>query len=287
MLRFAPMNARLLSSPLLRVSRIGAALAARVDAAPRRFGCVHSVFERAVNIRAHDDRLLTLHGPGPLAAPFAMALEHLPPIGSMEPGMAVERIDRQLIFRSLRGDLRLAWRGARVADLSIVLASDRGPLAAALLDAPLPAGAPALSSPSAIEAWRRLAGGIRKGDWPSFVDGALRLIGLGEGLTPAGDDCLVGVLAVMRRFRPGFLLRHPDIGHAIASAARGGTTAVAREFLLHALDGAFSEGVIALASAPTTGAAQSALARLLTMGATSGADTAAGMRLALAAIEAP
>jgi len=277
------MIARPLSSALLRVSRVGAALAGRVAAAPRRFGCVHSVFERAVNIQAHDDRLLALHGPGPLAAPFAMALEQLPPPGSMEPGMAVERIDGQLIL----GGFRLDWRGARVADLSIVPARDRGPLAAALLEAPLPAGAAALSSPSAIEARWRMADGITNGDWPSFVDGALRLIGLGEGLTPAGDDCLVGVLAVMRRFRPGFLLRHPGICHAIASAARGGTTAVAREFLLHALDGAFSEGVIALASAPTTGAGRSALARLLRMGATSGADTAAGMRLALAALEGP
>ncbi|HZJ72115.1 MAG TPA: DUF2877 domain-containing protein, partial [Planctomycetota bacterium] len=108
---------------------------------------------------------------------------------------------------------------------------------------------------------------------------------LGEGLTPAGDDLLVGSLAVARRFRPDFVLENPAIGQALANAAREGTTLVACEFLLEALEGRFSETVIALLVAADVPGARVALDDLLALGATSGADTAAGMRLAVDAIE--
>ncbi len=262
--------------------RLGAGIARRLEVAPRKFGRVHSVFERAINVLGHDDRLLTLHGPGPLAAPFAMALHSFPPTGEIEPGTAVERIDGHLTL----GALRVAWRGAEVTGLSIPAGRARGPLVAALLETPLPSGAAALGSPLAVAAQRRVAEGIERGDGQLLLDGAVGLIGLGEGLTPAGDDCLVGVLAVLWRFHPDFLLRQRAISDAIISSARVGTTVVAREFLFSAVDGTFSEAVVGLVSAPTTGAAQSALPGLLQMGATSGADTAAGIRLALTALGA-
>src|SRR5262249_61918740 len=96
-------------------------------------------------------------------------------------------------------------------------------------------------------------------------------------------DWLVGVLAVLRRLHREFGAS-PHASAALARAARERTTIVAREFLLHALDGAFSEPVVALATAPGATAARAALARLLDMGASSGADTATGMRDALAAL---
>ena len=263
-----------------RVSRLGASVARRLDASPRRLGRVHSAFARTLNVLTHDDRLLTLQGPGALVAPFALAIETSPPpFSSIEPGLAVERIDQHVIL----GDLRLDWRSAARADLLIRPSGSSEPLAAALLQTPLSEGAPALSSPRAVEACRRLTSGIAHGDAQSFVEGALDLIGLGEGLTPAGDDCLVGVLAILHRLRPDFLLRHRDIGAAVTDAARTGTTALAREFLLHALEGAFAEVVVDLIGAPAEDTARTCLARLLQIGATSGTDTAIGMRLALGA----
>ena len=60
---------------IVGVSRLGGSTAHRLTAGPRVIGRVHSVFERAVNLLGADGRLVTLHGPGPLAAPFAVALD--------------------------------------------------------------------------------------------------------------------------------------------------------------------------------------------------------------------
>ena len=266
---------------IVGVSRLGESAARRLAAGPRVIGRVHSVFERAANLRCADGRLLTLQGPGPLAAPFAVALDERFPWRELEPGVPVEREGRG---RLVLGALRLDCSAARVVDTSIGTGSDPRVLAAALAEAPRRPAAAALASAIALEGRRRLAEGLRRGDADRFVDGARRLIGLGEGLTPAGDDLLVGSLAVARRFRPGFLLDDPGIGQALADTAREGTTLVAREFLLEALEGRFSEIVIALVTAADVPRARAALDDLLDVGATSGADTAAGMRLALEAL---
>ena len=266
---------------IVGVSRLGDSAALRLAAGPRMIGRVHSVFERAVNFLGSDGRLLTLHGPGPLAAPFAVALDERLPWREIEPGVPVHRDGRgDLVL----GALRLDCSAARVFDTSIGTGSDPRALAAALAEAPRRPAAPSLASAIALEGRRRLAEGLRRGDADRFLDGARRLMGLGEGLTPAGDDLLVGSLAVARRFRPDFLLDNPGIGQALADITREGTTLVAREFLLEAIEGRFAEIVIALLTAADAPRARVALDDLFDLGATSGADTATGMRLALEAL---
>jgi hypothetical protein len=267
---------------IVGVARLGDSAARRLAASLPMIGRVHSVFERAVNLVGADGRLLTLHGPGPLAASFAVALDERLPWHGLEPGIPVHREGRGCL---VLGALRLDCSAARVVDTSIGTGSDPRALAAALAGTLRPPAAAALASAIAIEGRRRLAEGLRRGDADRFVDGARRLIGLGEGLTPAGDDLLVGSLAVARRFRPGFLLDNPGVGPALAVTAREGTTLVAREFLLEAIEGRFSEIVIALLTAADVQRARAALDDLLEVGATSGADTATGMQLALEAIE--
>jgi hypothetical protein len=266
---------------IVGVSRLGESAARRLAAGPRMIGRVHSVFERTVNFLDADGRLVTLHGPGPLAAPFAIALDERLPARELEPGVPVQREGRGQLGL---GVLRLDCSAARVVDTSIGAGSDPRALAATLAEPPRRPAAPTLASVRALEGRRRLAEGLRRGDTDRFVDGARRLIGLGEGLTPAGDDLLVGSLAVARRFRRGYLLEEPGVGQALAKAAREGTTLVACEFLLEALEGRFSEIVIALMTAADLPSARAALDDLLDVGATSGADTAAGMRLALEAL---
>jgi hypothetical protein len=269
------------ASRIVGVSRLGDSAARRLAAGPRVIGRVHSVFERAVNLLGADGHLLTLHGPGPLAAPFALTLDECVPWRELEPGLPVHREGRG---RLVLGALRLDCSAARVVDTSIGTGSDPRALAAALAGAPRPPAAASLASAIAVEGRRRLAEGLRRGDADRFVDGARRLIGLGEGLTPAGDDLLVGSLAVAWRFRPDFVLDNPGIGQTLANTAREGTTHVAREFLLEALEGRFSEIVIALLTATDVPRARAALDDLLALGASSGADTATGMRLALEAL---
>jgi hypothetical protein len=132
---------------------------------------------------------------------------------------------------------------------------------------------------------RQIGRGIRGRDTRAFLAGAAALIGLGEGLTPAGDDCLVGALAVLSRFAPAWLAEQPVIRTAITAASEAGTTTVAREFLLHALDGSFSEPVVHLMHARSAAEALEYATRLAGMGGSSGADTLRGIGLALEALQ--
>lgn len=242
---------------------------------------MHSVFERAVNLRCHDGRLVMLQGLGLLSAPFAAAVEWLPPAGTLAAGMAVMRDGTRLLV----GGVSIDWRGADVAATAIAPAARLPRALAALFDhGEAPHGAPRLESERGGRGRERLADGIGRADSDAFLDGVRALIGLGEGLTPAGDDCVVGALAMLRRLRPEFLARRPALRQQLATAARGATTDVGREFLLHALDGAFSEPMIALLMAASEAKAREGARRLLSVGRTSGADALLGMRLAWRAL---
>ncbi len=267
----------------VRVLRASADVRARLRAAPPEAGRVHSVFERAVNLAWHDGRLLTLQGPGPLVAPFAAALARLPRAGAVGAGM---RVRRRADTLALDGAI-LEWQGATIVDTTMP-EGNGGPgsaLSALLTESPAE-GAPGLRSTLARRARSRLAAGLSRRDPEAFREGALALLGLGEGLTPAGDDCLVGALAVTHRFAGRWLRAHPQIQASVERTAAVATTAIGREFVAHALAGHFAESLIALVTAESTEGVSRAAARLLESGATSGTDTLCGMRLALDALRA-
>jgi hypothetical protein len=253
----------------LRVLRLGSASLERLSREPEKTGRVHSVFERAINVLWRDGRLLTLHGPGPLAAPFAVALDRLPPRGTVAPGMPI-------------GSWNFDWRDAE----RVALEMPHGPLGFAADALPEQAGAQALRSPAGARTRQALARGIAAGDARAFADAACALIGFGEGLTPAGDDCVLGALAAVHRLAPGWLAAHAGQRDRLAEAARSRTTDLARDFLLEALDGRFAEPVLVLLTALSDDLAEDAARRLLAMGATSGADTLCGIRLGCRALEA-
>lgn len=263
------------------ILRWSAALRERVLAAPPEAGRVHSIFERAVNLLWHDGGLITLHGPASLAAPFAAAVTRLPAAGSLIPGGAVLWRDNRMLL----GPFVFETGDATLVDTTIPPTTEASDLhVSALAAGAIPAVAPGLSSPSGRSAQRRLADGIMHRDARTFLEGACGLIGLGEGLTPAGDDCLVGALAVLQAFARSWLAGRPEIGIEIAAAARAGTTLVGRDFILHALDGSFSESILRVVTARSDHDARRAIAVLSETGGTSGADTLDGMRIALEAL---
>jgi hypothetical protein len=253
----------------LRVIRLGTASLERLSRDPGKTSRVHSVFERAVNVLWRDGRLLTLHSPGPLAAPFALALERLPPRGTVAPGMPV-------------GSRAFDWLDAESVDLEM----PHGTLGFPVDALPERAGAQALRSPAGTRALRALCRSIETRDSRLFAEAADALVGFGEGLTPAGDDCLLGALAAIHRLAPGWLATHAAERDRVAEAARSRTTDLARDFLLEALDGRFAEPVLAILTALSGDEAAAAAGRLLSMGATSGADTLCGIRLACRSLEA-
>jgi hypothetical protein len=265
----------------IRLLRLSPALRERLRTAPEEAGWIHSVFDRALNIQWHDRRLITLHGPGLLAAPFAAAITRLPDPGSIPVGAPVYRRGS---FLQIQGVV-LDTRDGRSVETKVT-PTDEAPelLAVALTGREAPSVAPGLSSPSGTQARRRLFLGIRRPHVETFIEGACGLVGLGEGLTPAGDDCLVGALAILHRFAGSWLTGHSLIGSRLAAAAEVGTTVVGREFILHALDGRFSEVLILVVTACTAEQMRAAAGCLLETGGTSGADTLDGVRLALDAL---
>jgi hypothetical protein len=120
--------------------------------------------------------------------------------------------------------------------------------------------------------------------------GALRqvaqLIGLGPGLTPAGDDFIIGWLAglTLRAGTPPQREFLQDLCAGIAPLGRA-TTSVSRQHLADACALAFSERLadlcLAIGEAVHGAALASAVAALVQVGASSGADAAAGVLFAL------
>ena len=114
-----------------------------------------------------------------------------------------------------------------------------------------------------------------------------RLVGWGEGLTPAGDDVLVGLLAGLDALRHGDsrrLMFHCTLGAAVAACALR-TTPIAAHGLRLAGAGHFNAPLLAVRDAllaePRDEAVDDALQRALNIGASSGADALCGLLLAL------
>lgn len=260
-----------------RILRLSADLAGRLSRASGSTGRVHSVFTSAINIEWADGRLLTLHGPGPLRAPFAAAIERVALLRALRPGapLVVEGTRVRL------PGLALVWNAAARIDCAILLPPPG--LHRSVIDALRNSDrrhATGLDSPRGVAARAALSAAIVSGNPGALVAAASDVLGLGEGLTPAGDDCLVGIFAVLHATGHPVLVGAPTLVTAIARAAGDCTTAVGREFVVHALAGRFSEPVLALLRARSAHAAAAAAARLATLGATSGVDTLTGMRLA-------
>jgi hypothetical protein len=139
-------------------------------------------------------------------------------------------------------------------------------------------------------AGRAIGDAICAGDVDAAALAAARVIGLGTGLTPTGDDFLCGLLAALWCGRiegtedARFLARW---GAALATTLDR-TTVVGATLLECAIEGSFSGALRDLAAelagrspgdrAPALGAA---MGRLCAMGHTSGMDTAAGFLFGL------
>ena len=278
----------------LAARALGRGLAQRLRATDRR-GRIHSAFARAVNVEWLEPGggLLTLHGPSPLAAPFAMALTAWPDAHHMaawelEPGLPVFSSEDRLVA----GGLEVEWRGVPVTDLRVTPGAEharatRDRLVNALASFAHPAGAAGLASLAGCAARAAAARAIRDRDSRSLARAARSLMGLGEGLTPAGDDWLVGTLAALHRLGQRWAFADGHLASVLVGEATERTTTIGAAFLAHALAGEFSEPARDLVTAESLPRARAAAARLAAMGATSGADTLAGMRTALEALGAP
>lgn len=120
-------------------------------------------------------------------------------------------------------------------------------------------------------------------DKTSEATQCIRLIGLGAGLTPSGDDFICGLLAVANKYEPEIYSKlKKTISQEITR-----TTRVSRDYLMLAMEGTYSPLIITLVNAIENQNEQEisdAQEKLMRHGSSSGMDTLAGMAQGIAAI---
>ena len=141
-----------------------------------------------------------------------------------------------------------------------------------------------------FERWLSGALDARHARVMAFEEAIQGLIGLGPGLTPSGDDFLVGALALLDAI--GERHAHIALARAVTDALPGLTAPLSACFLRAAAAGQVGEALHRAVSSVITGDIDSAVAAAGTIGHSSGWDMMAGimttLRIAVAArLETP
>jgi len=269
---------------------------------------VHSVFRSALNLRLEDNHLLTLIAPGEGDLPQGIRLD-APEDFSFEAFQVGEPgVCKASILSFERSSLTVQLSGARrwKCDLPAQAGRTGSPtclpawwnlvwtalnarqrlskaeiIADELLDESPRAGVPHRAG----KAMRELVEATRQYDLkPSAVEA---LIGLGSGLTPSGDDLLVGYLAGLwctvqdKDERTRFVLK---LGKNIIDLSSR-TNDISRTYLYHAAQGQVSSRLADLAEAICRGEKPERLSEVgeaaMKVGHTSGMDAVTGLLIGL------
>jgi len=257
-------------------------------------GVVHSVFTRACNIACGGDLLLTLAGPELGDGPTTLRLGRGAPVDFRHlfcPGDRLRCRDRVAHARgvALQFAGTTVWRPAPLRPFA-----SAAQIAVNLELANLALARRRRTHSSAVdrEGGPVLAGlgqACRKLDIERASPHLGRLIGWGEGLTPAGDDVLVGCCAALDALAGGSGRRRAFVAGfgAVIAAATHRTTPVAAHYLRLAARGHFNADVMhlrdALLCVQDAAFLEVALGAALAAGATSGADMVTGMIAGIAA----
>jgi hypothetical protein len=268
-----------------------------------RIGHVVAVFERACILAAQDAQMIALLTSSVGNVAHGIRLNCNPQLDRMVQVGAPARFTREKV---VIGCVTVLLSGARVwsTNLRPGMCSDRKALTAVLLARQLlherlnacPSELLRIvlqldRNTSALSGWiastlPQLSHATLRLDHQAALASLSKLIGLGPGLTPAGDDFIIGWLAgvMLMTGNPaelGFL-------NAVRSGLMllsNGTTPISRQHLQDAAKGEFSELLSDFCFAIASGAGEAELADTLStqlsVGATSGADAAAGLMFAL------
>ncbi len=273
---------------------------------PRTSGRVHSVFRRACNIETHAGELVTLLAGDLGDQPHGI---RCPSPGEswnarLRPGQRVALDGGVLRVEAAGLAVDLSRAGIWSGDLSAVgieacrLATALGELQATLRGkAPEDGYAPLLfsrqdgHSPLVRALGSRLAQALpaaaraeRARDAAALAQALSKLVGLGCGLTPSGDDFIVGYLAALwsraaREAHLTALLR--TLAEAVRELSRR-TNAISRQLLVDAARGRFAQRLVEVVHALARGEDVAArVRRAVDSGHSSGADTLCGLSFGL------
>lgn len=239
-------------------------------------GRVYAVFARCAYVMVDGGDALVLHAAGSDHTPTSLCPAIWPPGGpALAAGDPVAGRAGHLKIGELVLDVRgaRAWRPARP---------------------PAPTGGLARAGVriGAVHRPALRAAGERTGDLLPTLERALAtreagrvtscvasLVGLGPGLTPSGDDALVGLLAVLHRLSPANDASLALLGPAVATHLHR-TGDISAHYLRLAVAGHVGERLVALGDALAVGAdldVDRAAASVAASGATSGADALLGV----------
>ncbi|WP_249315976.1 DUF2877 domain-containing protein [Gehongia tenuis] len=251
------------------------AVAECVEAAEKMFrngaeGCVHSVYRSVINLQL-PGRLMALHPSEATKTPLSITLRGTLPKAVR--GMPVRftprwlEIEDTIIFAGERQvwNPKLAGRLTRDTMDGIARAIERN-LFAFMDKEGSDSGVLTAAFQKRIAAMEKAAG------WREVLEQVPSLIGLGQGLTPSGDDFLVGMLWACRLTAAPF----DELSNRVRELA-GGTNDLSREFLLRSCEGEFGEKLHRLAREGNEAAVKS----VAETGHSSGRDTLRGILMAL------
>ena len=261
---------------------------------PRFRGVVHSVFERVVNVEGADGALFTIASRDLDDAPDSLVVDTA---GFGATGIAQgDRVDitASAIAIAMRIGIRLDRAKSWHAALPAYPADDstlRGNLAIVRRQIGRPSlgaqastgGAPSTLACATVATLERqadlLCAALCRGDLAAASAHGRAMIGMGPGLTPSGDDFLVGLFAVLQLPGNPAYCREDFCVAAIADIERR-TNAISAAALKAAARGRVRESIQSLLGelmAGTREGVTTALAPVLAIGSTSGADIVAGI----------
>lgn len=256
-------------------------------------GVVHSVFERVVNLQRAGGDLFTIAVCDLDDAPNTLRVEASDFSGyGVMPGDVVRSLDGAVAVgdrTAIRIEDAQAWeprlprypmRDERLRDqVARVRARLRSPC--------VTGNVPDAGSTDTVRRMTallqrhatQLCDALARGDINCAGAAARGLVGLGPGLTPSGDDFLVGLFAVLR-LPGGPCADGDDICLAVLCDLHERTNAISAAALRAAAQGQVRASLQALLHEMVAGdgvGLDRALARVLAIGSTSGADMAAGV----------
>lgn len=265
---------------------------------------IQSVFDSSLNLRLdHEDRLITILISDHYDLPQGIRLESRNgPLPSLTVGLraasrgGVLRFDSSPLNIDLRGvpiwngnitaltpSFKKAWlttwrilnEQQRLKETELIADNlfqlERGPLLTRRLRQPV----------------LQLIVAAERFDSRASTDAAQKMIGLGPGVTPSGDDVLIGFLAGLHSTVASIYERQAFIrafGDAILLLSKA-TNDISRTYLYHAVRGEFSSSIVKLVNAICDGEEQqllSAATNAMRVGHSSGMDSVTGLLIGLA-----